>query len=218
MATGQYLLIANTFGPEEGAYQMTLDCQTTGSGGLALGAIGTWYDPSHDGEGWKIEVINDTSAVIYWFTYPPPGASLGQQSWMVAVGTIQGDSILVDEVTITDGPSFGPGFDPNDVNREVEPEYIQRIANWVTKWMPAAAPRATEAAVCLYTNTPDLDFVLDRHPRHPQVVVAGGFSGHGFKFSILVGDIVADLVIDGTTRRRIDRFGISRFDAAAGES
>jgi len=105
----------------------------------------------------------------------------------------------------------GETVDPNNVNREVEAEYIEHITNWVRKWLPAAAPRAIESAVCLYTNTPDLDFIVDRHPLNPQVVVAGGFSGHGFKFSILVGDIVADLVIHGTTRRSIDRFGISRF-------
>jgi hypothetical protein len=120
-STGQYLLLANTFGPEEGNYQMSLDCETNGGGGgfpVDEKISGTWFDPSHDGEGWKIEIINDTTAVIYWFTYPPPGANLGKQSWMVAVGTIDGDTITVDEVTITGGPSFGPNFDPNAVDRD----------------------------------------------------------------------------------------------------
>ena len=112
----------------------------------------------------------------------------------------------------------GESVDPDEVNRTVEPDYIEQIASWVTRWMPQSAPRATEAAVCLYTNTPDLDFILDRHPQQQNIVVAGGFSGHGFKFSILIGDIVADLVIAGATTRAIDRFGLRRFDAQTSEA
>lgn len=93
----------------------------------------------------------------------------------------------------------------------VDPDYVDRIAAWVRRWMPAASPRPTESAVCLYTNTPNLDFIVDCHPRIPNIVVAGGFSGHGFKFSILVGDILADLVIDGATTRPIERFRLDRF-------
>ena len=105
----------------------------------------------------------------------------------------------------------GDTVDPDHVRRDVEQEYVEQIASWVRRWLPGAAPQATDASVCLYTTTPDKDFVIDRHPRNSQITVAGGFSGHGFKFSVLVGDIVADLVIDGSTTRNIDRFRISRF-------
>lgn len=105
----------------------------------------------------------------------------------------------------------GDAVEPNNVNRTVDPDYVDRIAAWVCRWMPAASPRLTEAAVCLYTNTPDLDFIIDRHPQLPNIVVAGGFSGHGFKFSILAGDILADLVMDDTTTRPISRFRLERF-------
>ena len=75
---------------------------------------------------------------------------------------------------------------------------------------PAGAP-LIEGRVCQYENSPDGHFIIDRHPHVPNVIVAGGFSGHGFKFSILVGDILADLVIDGTTARPIERFRLERF-------
>jgi sarcosine oxidase len=63
----------------------------------------------------------------------------------------------------------------------------------------------------MYTNTPDGHFVVGRHPRHPQVVVACGFSGHGFKFAPVIGEIVADLVIDGTTTHPVGLFDPGRF-------
>jgi sarcosine oxidase len=56
---------------------------------------------------------------------------------------------------------------------------------------------------------PDEDFVIDRHPGHPQIVVAVPCSGHGFKFAVVIGRILADLATEGTTGYDIGRF---RFD------
>lgn len=61
----------------------------------------------------------------------------------------------------------------------------------------------------LFTNTPDEHFVIDRLPEHPEVVVAGGFSGHGFKFCSVVGEILADLVL-GESSWDIKLFAIDR--------
>jgi len=58
----------------------------------------------------------------------------------------------------------------------------------------------------MYTNTPDKHFVIAAHPHHPQVAIACGFSGHGYKFASVVGEIMADLVIGGSTRHPIDLF------------
>ncbi len=65
--------------------------------------------------------------------------------------------------------------------------------------MPQLADRPTEHSVCMYTVTPDRHFVVDRHPRHPQVALAAGLSGHGFKFVPVLGRILADLALDGQT-------------------
>jgi sarcosine oxidase len=64
---------------------------------------------------------------------------------------------------------------------------------------------------CMYTNTPDHDFVIDFAPDDRRVVVISACSGHGFKFAPVIGDIAADLVCDGTTRRDISRFSAARF-------
>ena len=63
---------------------------------------------------------------------------------------------------------------------------------------------------CLFTNTPDEHFILDVHPDHPQVAIAAGFSGHGYKFCSVVGEIMADLAQEGTTSHDISLFRIGR--------
>ncbi|CAM3240051.1 N-methyl-L-tryptophan oxidase [Paenibacillus taichungensis] len=77
--------------------------------------------------------------------------------------------------------------------------------------MPLAAGKLKRGAVCKYELTPDEDFIIDRHPAHNHVWLAGGFSGHGFKFSSAVGKILSDLMQTGHTDQDIGRFALSRF-------
>jgi glycine/D-amino acid oxidase-like deaminating enzyme len=81
--------------------------------------------------------------------------------------------------------------------------------------MTELAGPTVDAKVCLYTNTPDKHFLIDRHPRYDNVVFAAGFSGHGFKFAPLIGEILADLALTGRTRAEADflRLRPARFAA-----
>jgi N-methyl-L-tryptophan oxidase len=81
----------------------------------------------------------------------------------------------------------------------------------VEKYMPQAAGRLLQASVCKYEFTPDEDFVIDRHPLHPNVLLIGGLSGHGFKFASVLGEIAADLLLDGRTRFDLGAFALERF-------
>ncbi|WP_028561072.1 N-methyl-L-tryptophan oxidase [Paenibacillus pinihumi] len=78
-------------------------------------------------------------------------------------------------------------------------------------YMPQAAGTLLRGAVCKYEFTPDDDFIIDRHPEYPNVLLAGGFSGHGFKFASVVGELLADLVIKGSPGLDISKFSLSRF-------
>lgn len=71
--------------------------------------------------------------------------------------------------------------------------------------------RLVEQVTCRYTLTPDHHFVIGRHPEHPQVVLTSPCSGHGYKFASVVGEILADLIRDGTTRHPIGLFAPDRF-------
>jgi sarcosine oxidase len=64
---------------------------------------------------------------------------------------------------------------------------------------------------CLFTNTPDEHFIIDLHPVFPQVCIAAGFSGHGFKFCSVVGEIMADLAQTGQSRHDLNLFRLRRF-------
>ncbi|HEY7874971.1 MAG TPA: N-methyl-L-tryptophan oxidase [Actinomycetota bacterium] len=83
----------------------------------------------------------------------------------------------------------GPTIDP-DVPGEVDPEAVARVRAWVLERLPGADPVPRGAETCLYTNTPDERFVLERHGR---IVVGSPCSGHGFKFAPLIGRRLAGL-------------------------
>jgi glycine/D-amino acid oxidase-like deaminating enzyme len=81
----------------------------------------------------------------------------------------------------------------------------------LARLMPDAAGRQLEARVCLYTNTPDKDFLIDAHPRHSNVFLVSPCSGHGFKFASAIGEIVADMVTRGESRFDLTPFRLDRF-------
>ena len=105
---------------------------------------------------------------------------------------------------------------PETIDREVYGEEMDFIRGYLAEYVPDLVGRCLDARACMYTNTPDEHFVISEHPDHPQVVIACGFSGHGYKFCSVVGEILADLVTEGTTRHPIDLFSPARLrDAAA---
>ncbi|SCL27288.1 sarcosine oxidase, monomeric form [Micromonospora pallida] len=100
----------------------------------------------------------------------------------------------------------GRPCDPETVDRQVHPEEIQDMRDHLATVLPTLAGRFLTAATCMYTLTPDHHFVIGPHPEHPQVSVACGFSGHGFKFVPVVGEILADLATTGTTAHPVRLF------------
>jgi sarcosine oxidase len=101
--------------------------------------------------------------------------------------------------------------DPDDYDRKVSTADEALIRAAIAEHLPAANGRRLEGKTCLYTVTPDGDFIIDRLSGWPQVIVASPCSGHGFKFAPVIGEILADLAIDGTTRHDIGRFSLERF-------
>ena len=102
--------------------------------------------------------------------------------------------------------------DPDDWHREPEPEDERLLRDFTERYFPDAAGPTVRLATCMFTNTPDKHFVLDSLPDAPQVAVGAGFSGHGFKFASVIGEILADLAVDGRTDHPIDMFRLDRFD------
>jgi len=95
-------------------------------------------------------------------------------------------------------------------------EEVLRAA--VRRYFPGAGGPIMTLKTCLFTNSPDEHFIVDSLPDHPQVIVAAGFSGHGFKFATVIGEILADLAQDGHTRHDTSMFRLSRFPVLPGTS
>jgi sarcosine oxidase len=87
------------------------------------------------------------------------------------------------------------------------------LREFAAKYFPSGNGPTMSLRACLFTNTPDEHFIIDLHPRHSQVVIAAGFSGHGYKFCSVVGEILADLAVQGSTRHDIGLFQLNRFGA-----
>jgi sarcosine oxidase len=134
-------------------------------------------------------------------------------------------NILLGEEHFYGFPAYGiPGFklgrfdhhaaggDPDAISREPTLADEEPLRTFAEQYFPAGAGPTIALKTCLFEPTPDEHFLIDRHPETELAVVGAGFSGHGFKFCSVVGEILADLALEGGTRHdigflRLDRFG-----------
>ncbi len=103
----------------------------------------------------------------------------------------------------------GRSIEPDQLRNDTTGEEITEIKALAALRL-AIDPIFTHSAVCMYTNTPDEDFIIDLHPEHPQIIIASPCSGHGFKFSSLMGKLLGDLALKGHTDFDLSPFAIGR--------
>jgi len=117
-----------------------------------------------------------------------------------------------------DVPGFKSGLhvggdqaDPDTLDRQIRDDDLgANLGPFFEQYMNFYTGKVESSSVCMYSMTPDEDFIIDRHPEHSQVVFAAGFSGHGFKFAPVIGEHLADLALDPAAQAR-PSFGIERF-------
>ena len=102
-------------------------------------------------------------------------------------------------------------IDPDFAIKTVNSEDEAVLRSAVERYFPKANGTTMTLKTCMFTNTPDEHFIVDLLPANSQVAVAAGFSGHGFKFASVIGEILADLAINGETEHNIDLLKIDRF-------
>ena len=100
--------------------------------------------------------------------------------------------------------------DPDTMDRDVHPEDEETLRSFTSRYFPLAAGPTLALKTCMFTNSPDGHFIIDLHPKYSQVSIAAGFSGHGFKFCSVVGEIMADLVQKGETSHDLTLFRLER--------
>jgi sarcosine oxidase len=126
-----------------------------------------------------------------------------------------------------DGPAGGIKIATEDYTRSTTPDTVERAVSAeeaqemysrnIGESLPAVNTTCIKAVTCLYTTTPDERFVIDLHPKHPQVIIASPCSGHGFKHSAAIGEVLAELVTEGKSKIDIRTFSLNRFQAASAD-
>jgi glycine/D-amino acid oxidase-like deaminating enzyme len=176
-------------------------------------ALGAWFKETLESLGLRIRVQRNVQA---WFSpgthaYDAPGFPGFLVSRPGLPAPLYGFPDFGDGIKAA-FHGFGDLTDATHLDREIDPARdLEPIARALEQWMPGAAKTLRAASPCMYTLTPDEHFVIDLHPDHPNLILCGGFSGHGFKFAPVVGEIGAELALDGGSRHDIEFLSLRRF-------
>lgn len=101
--------------------------------------------------------------------------------------------------------------DPDTIDRAEAPRDRDDFEPMLRRFFPDAVGEVTDVRICMYANSVDGHFVVDRHPEHDRVTIAAGFSGHGFKFAPVMGEAIADLAVQGRSDLPVAFLGLDRF-------
>ncbi len=172
---------------------------------------------------WLPELVRDVALpleverqMLHWFAPRSDASALRAERWPLALWELEHERLFATFPDTGDGVKAGIHHEgeittPESVRRTTSAEEDAEVRGLMERLVPAAAGPLLEARVCLYTNTPDQHFLIDRHPSHRNVVLASPCSGHGFKFASVVGEILADLVTEGASRFDLSPFSLGRF-------
>jgi sarcosine oxidase len=183
-------------------------------------SAGAWAGVLLAGLGLPLEV---TRQILFWFR--PEGGAEPYAPERVPIWIYEPDDgnmfysfPAVDGADSVKAAFFradGTPTDPEIIDREVHDEEVEFIRGYLARHVPSMNADLVAAKTCMYTNTPDEHFVISTHPDHPHISIAAGFSGHGYKFCSVVGEILADLATEGKTEHPIDLFSPARLTNAA---
>ncbi len=190
----------------EGGETLEADRVVVTAGPWAPGLLsGMWQAP-----------VRATRQQVSYFAGADP-ALFGQGQFPVFLASmeyygfpLQGPGWLKVAAHIT-GETVDPenGYEPDDAVVEGVRAFLRRV-------IPAAATlELAQVDRCMYDVTPDEDFIIDRLPGADRIIVGSGFSGHGFKFGVLIGELLASLAHDKAPSFPLERFSLSRFDQAS---
>jgi sarcosine oxidase len=183
-------------------------------------SAGAWAGELLAGLGLPLEV---TRQILFWFR--PEGGVEPYAPERVPIWIYEPDDGNMfysfpavdgaDTVKVAFFRADGKPTNPETIDREVHGEEVEFIRGYLARHVPSMNGDLVAAKTCMYTNTPDEHFVISTHPDHPHISIAAGFSGHGYKFCSVVGEILADLATEGKTEHPIDLFSPARLTNAA---
>jgi sarcosine oxidase len=193
--------------------------RTTYHAGALIIAAGAWSGRLLSDLGVRFEVLRKS---FYWYEAPEVyAADRGAPGFIYETdaGNFYGFPDI-DQQGVKVGEHTGglPVVDPLVVDRSPDAQETARIDRFLSVHLPDVTRRQMHFATCLYTLSPDRNFVVDRHPEYPQVSFAAGLSGHGFKFVPVLGEVLADLAERGKTSLPIGFLSCQRESLGSGGS
>jgi len=171
---------------------------------------------------WARDLLSDLALpltvernVVYWFDPAQPTKSFNPERFPIFIHEFAPGRAWYGFPDAGDGVKValhhqGESTHPDSLRRTVADDEIAFVRALLARHVPEANGPLRETTVCMYTNTPDEHFIIDRHPAHPAIIIASPCSGHGFKFSSAVGEVIADLATGRTSRFDLRPFGLSR--------
>ncbi|MBI3117871.1 MAG: N-methyl-L-tryptophan oxidase [Candidatus Hydrogenedentes bacterium] len=197
---------------DRGQVEVVTDTLTVRGGALVL-AGGPWSNEALLRTNLPLQVVRK---VQLWYRFPgmetcvPP--EVPAFYFDLPYGAIYGFPVYgPDGMKVACHTGGEPVAGPESVCRELRAADEGPLLHFFRDVFPGVTFRRSRYSVCMYTNTPDGNFVLDLHPEQERVCLAAGFSGHGFKFAPVVGEIMADLALEGKTVHPIDFLRAARF-------
>jgi sarcosine oxidase len=230
-AVAAHALLALQHGADLRAHESALEWSAT-DGGVTVRTAQEIYTAQHlviTAGPWTARLlpflankITVTRQPLLWFWPKTPAAfSVGNfPCWCASSENYPG--LLYGPPMLPDDPAplglkishHTPGAvsNPDTVNRSLLPTDVPLVRDVIAQLLPDANGPLLTHKICLYSNSPDQHFLIDHHPQHKNVTFAAGFSGHGFKFSAVIGELLADLALTGATRHPISFLRMQRLD------
>jgi sarcosine oxidase len=158
--------------------------------------------------------------LLFWFAPKGPIAPFELGKFPIYIWEIQGRPQAIYGFPAIDGvnggikvatPQYETETTPEAVDRTVSDAETRAMYDYIAPYLPGFSQDCVKAVVCLYTVTPDAEFIIDAHPEMPRVIIASPCSGHGFKHSAAIGEALSEIVIDGKSRLDLSPFKFNRF-------
>jgi len=206
------------FDASDSIVTVTTDRDTYGCANLIV-AAGAWLPQLVGRDLAKLFVVY--RQVLYWFDIDGDASPFAPSRFPVFIWELQKKLQGVYGFPAIDGPNggikiatetYGSTTTAETADRRVSPEEINAMyENYVAPYIDGVASACRRTATCLYTVTPDFEFIIDRHPHANRVIVASPCSGHGFKHSAAIGEALAQWIVDGRSRVDLGAFNLRRF-------
>lgn len=189
--------------------------------GQAILTVGAWIKEFVRREVGSLFTIH--REVPYWFDAPGRMSSFQAGVFPIFIWVSRRTMDILYGFPAIDGPDggvkvateqFSTATTPDALSDSVTAEEMRAMQAGVLEYLPCLSGRCVKTAPCLYTCTPDFGFAIDRLPEHPQIIVASPCSGHGFKHSPAIGEMLAELAVDGETTIDRQAFSWNRRQAA----